>query len=183
MIIANGLKRLFSGAVADCTFLGNPQPNTPIQFWFGDQKELIEWITQRKNLDNYPLVWYVLNEYTEFQGWYETNARLVIMQDTQLKQLNDWRTQNSYEGVLEPVWYVIKERLETNLFIDVVSQNKKDKFKLQCVPNYGVDLNQPNNFANDFTRSAEKSTKGISIDLVDCLVVDFKLRIKAKCII
>jgi len=176
MIIANGLKRLFSGAVADCTFLGNPQPNTPIQFWFGDQKELIEWITQRKNLDNYPLVWYVLNEYTEFQGWYETNARLVIMQDTQLKQLNDWRTQNSYEGVLEPVWEVVQSKLTTNGYVEVMG-NFADRFKLRAEPNYGIAPQ-----TNDLKTTNPTKEQSINVDLIDCLVVDFKLRIKAKCI-
>jgi hypothetical protein len=57
MMIANALKRLFTGAVADCTFLGALNPNTKIQFWYGDQKELISWIEQRKNLVNYPLIW------------------------------------------------------------------------------------------------------------------------------
>ncbi len=176
MIIANALKRLFTGAVADCTFLGIERPNTSIQYWYGDQKELISWITQRKNLANYPLVWYVLNEYTEFQGWYETNARLVIMQDTQLKQLNDWRTENSYEGVLEPVWNVIQDKLTTNGYIEVMG-SFTDRFKLKAEPNYGIAPQ-----VNDLKNTNPTNEKSINIDLIDCLVVDFKMRIKAKCI-
>jgi len=176
MIIANALKRLFTGAVADCTFLGTPKPNTSIQFWFGDQKELISWIEQRKNLANYPLVWYVLNQYTEFDGWYETDARLVIMQDTQLKQLNDWRTQNSYDGILEPVWQVVKERLIRSNFTEIVG-NRQDRFKIMASPNFGVSSE-----TNDLKNTNPAKEEAISIDLVDCLVVDFKLRIKANCI-
>lgn len=176
MIIANAFKRLFTGAVADCTFLGVAKPNTTIQYWYGDQKELISWITQRKNLTNYPLIWYVINEYTEFQGWYETDARLVIMQDTQLQRLNDWRTQNSYEGVLEPVWEVVQETLIKSQQIEIFGAFQ-DRFKLQTIPNYGVEP------SNSLSNSNPTNEKSISIDWVDCLVVDFKLRIKAKCII
>jgi len=175
MIIANALKRLFTGAVADCKFLGTPKPNTSIQFWFGDQKELISWIEQRKNLANYPLVWYVLNQYTEFDGWYETDARLVIMQDTQLKQLNDWRTQNSYEGILEPVWQVVKEMLTTNGFVQVMG-GLDDRFKLRAIPNYGVEPSE------SLSNSNPNKEQSVNIDLIDCLAVDFKLRIKANCI-
>jgi len=176
MIIANALKRLFDGAVADCTFLGITQPNTTIQYWYGDQKELISWITQRKNLTNYPLIWYVINEYTEFQGWYETDARLVIMQDTQLQRLNDWRTQNSYEGVLEPVWEVVKELLTTNQHLNVMG-DFETRFKLRTIPNYGVEP------SDSLSGSNPRGEQSQSVDLIDCLAVDFKLRIKAKCII
>lgn len=172
MIIANALKRLFDGAEAKCTFLGVEKPNTTIQFWYGDQKELIAWITQRKNLVNYPLIWYVLNEYTEFQGWYETNARLVIMQDTQLQPLNDWRNSNSYEGILEPVWNVVQSKLINNGYVEVMG-DMQTMFKLNTIPNYGVEP----------TSITDSSKESISTDLVDCLAVDFKLRIKAKCII
>ena len=175
MIIANALKRLFTGAVADCTFLGALNPNTKIQFWYGDQKELISWIEQRKNLANYPLIWYVLNEYTEFDGWYETNARLVIMQDTQLERLNDWRTQNSYEGVLEPVWKVVQSKLITNGHVEIMG-GFADRFKLRAIPNYGVEPTEK------LSNSNPNKEKSASIDLIDCLAVDFKLRIKANCI-
>jgi hypothetical protein len=119
MIISNALKRLFVDAKADCTFLGTLKPNTAIKYWYGDQSELIEWISQRKTLENYPLVWYVKNEYIENDGWYSTNARLVIMQDTKLKVLNDWRTQNSYEGILEPVWQSVKKILTKSQFVQI----------------------------------------------------------------
>lgn len=182
MIIANALKRLFAGLTADTVLLGVEKPNTAIQFWYGDQKELIEWISQRKNLVNYPLIWYVLNEYTEFDGWHESNARLVLMQDTRLKELNDWRSQNSYDGILEPVKNAVIERLTSNGYAQVMG-NLADRFVFRAIPNYGVDLDGVNSKNNDFTRTSKKATEGISIDLVDCLAIDFKLRIKANCII
>lgn len=171
MIIANALKRLFTGLTADCTFLGTPKPNTPIQFWYGDQKELISWITQRKNLVNYPLIWYVLNEFTEFQGVYETNARLVIMQDTQLLPLNDWRNSNSYQNILFPIWEVIKDKLITNQQVEVMG-DMQTMFKLNTIPNYGVEP----------ISLTDSSKESINVDLVDCLVIDFKMRINVNCI-
>lgn len=178
MIIANALKRLFTGLTADIVLLDVPK-NATIKYWYGDQKELIQWITNqntRSTPDKYPLVWYVLNEYTEFQGWYETDARLVIMQDTRLQKMNDWRNSNSYEGILEPVWQVVKETLETNQQIEIFG-TLQDRFKLRTVPNYGVDSD-----TNDLKNSNNSNEKSINIDLIDCITVDFRLRIKANCI-
>jgi len=176
MIIANALKRLFTGLTVDTVLLGVNKPNTSIQFWYGDQKELISWITERKNLVKYPLIWYVLSDYTEFQGWHETNARLVIMQDTQLSPLNDWRSSNSYDGILEPVKDKVVETLTQSGFVEVMG-NLSDRFKLRTIPNYGVDIE-----SNDL-KGGSSSNKSFSIDIVDCLTIDFRLRIKAKCII
>lgn len=182
MIIANALQSLFKNAVADCVFLGSLKQDTKIQFWYGDQKELIQWIKERRNLVNYPLIWYVLNDYTEFDGWYSTNASLVLMQDTQLQKLNDWRSSNSYAGILEPVKDVVIEKLTTNGFVQILG-NFEDRFTFRAIPNYGVDLDSPNAESNDFSRKTKKNTESINIDIVDCLTIDFKLKIKAKCLI
>jgi len=179
MIIANALKRLFTDLTANTVLLGVAKPNTAIKYWYGDQKELLAWIANqntRSTPEKYPLVWYVLNEYTEFQGWYTTDARLVIMQDTRLAELNDWRSSNSYEGILEPVWNAVKDKITKHLFVDVVSSEKATEFKLRTIPNYGVEPSK------NLSNSNPKDEKSINIDLVDCLVVDFKLRIKANCI-
>lgn len=175
MIIANALKRLFDGANAEIVLLGTPKTAT-LKFWYGDQKELLNWITNqntRSNPDKYPLIWYVLNEYTEFQGWYTTEARIVIMQDTRIEQMNDWRNDNSYEGILEPVWQVVKDKLITNGNVEVFG-SYETCFKLQTIPNYGITPQ-----TNSMSESSNQST---SIDLIDCIVIDFKMRINAKCI-
>ena len=180
MIIANALKRLFTNLTANTVLLGVEKPNTAIKYWYGDQKELLNWIANqnsRSTPDKYPLVWYVLNEYTEFQGWYTTNVRLVIMQDTRLAEMNDWRSSNSYEGILEPVWQAVKAKLNSNNWVDVVQESPEIKYKLKTVPNYGVTP-QANNLEN-LNSGTETS---VSIDLIDCIVVDFKMRIKANCI-
>jgi len=178
MIIANALKRLFTDLTANTVLLGVPKPNTAIKYWYGDQKELLAWIANqntRSTPEKYPLVWYVLNEYTEFQGWYTTDARLVIMQDTRLVVLNDWRSSNSYEGILEPVWNAVKETLLANQHLQIMGDSET-RFNYKPLPNYGVE---PSNTLSGSNPSGEQS---ISIDLVDCLAVDFKLRIKANCI-
>jgi len=179
MIIANALKRLFTGLTADTVLLGVSKPDTAIKYWYGDQKELITWIANqntRSTPDKYPLVWYVMSEYTEFQGWYTTNARLVIMQDTRLAEMNDWRSSNSYEGILEPVWQVVQNTLSSNGYVEIFG-SFEDRFKLQTIPNYGVTP-QTNNLQN-LNGGTETS---ISIDLIDCIVIDFKMRINANCI-
>jgi hypothetical protein len=178
MIIANALKRLFNGLTADVVLLCVEKPNTAIKYWYGDQKELISWVQNqntRSTPEKYPLVWYVMGEYTEFQGWYTTQARLVVMQDTRLVELNDWRNSNSYEGILEPVKDAVIERMTLNGYVQVMG-SLEDRFSFRAIPNYGVE---PSNTLNGSNPKGEQS---ISIDLVDCLAIDFKLRIKANCI-
>jgi len=52
-----------------------------------------------------------------------------------------------------------------------------DRFKLKAEPNYGIAPQ-----VNDLKNTNPTNEKSINIDLIDCLVVDFKMRIKAKCI-
>jgi len=179
MIIANALKRLFAGATANIRLLGTDKTVT-VKYWYGDQKELIAWITAqntKSSPDKYPLVWYVLNEYTEYKEWYETDAKLVIMQDTRLQEMNDWRNSNSYEGILEPVWQVVKSKLTSSNFVEIMGNDLQTRFKLRTEPNYGISTD-----SNDLKNLNNSKEKSIQIDLIDCIIVDFKLRIKPKCI-
>jgi hypothetical protein len=180
MIIANALKRLFNGVTAEIKLLGTDKTAT-IKYWYGDQKELITWITEQNKKstpDKYPLVWYLLNDYTEHNGWYITDAKLVIMQDTRLQEMNDWRNSNSYEGILEPVWQVVKSKLTSSNFVNILSNDLQTRFKLRTEPNFGIGTNTP-----DLKSLNNTKEKSIQIDLIDCIIVDFKLRIKCKCII
>lgn len=178
MIIANALKKALDGVEVETVLLGTPRTAT-IKFWYGDQKELIAWITNqntRSTPDKYPLVWYVLSEYTEFQGWYKTDARLVIMQDTRVEKMNDWRNANSYEGILEPVWQKVQQLISMNGYIEIFG-SFEDRFKLRTEPNYGISPN-----TNDLKNTNSGNEKSLNIDLIDCMTVDFRLRIKAQCI-
>lgn len=178
MIVASALKKVFEG-------LTYSDANIPIKFGYGDQKELNLWIADQNkkiNPSKYPLVWYVLNEYTEFQGWITTDVRLVLLHGTQTDKFNEWRNAESYVKVLNPVWKVLENALSYNGNIEIKG-SREDRFKQMDYPNYGVETDNPNNQANDFSREASRSKKTITIDVVDAKSINFKMRINVNCII
>jgi len=174
MIIATALGKLFNGKTANVKMDGQNVSNHPISYHYGDQKELLLWLKLRDNKAKYPLVWYVLNSYTELNGTYKTDATLVIMQNTDPIPLNTWREVNTYTGIIEPTWQVLKDTLITNLYIQIVSDTLEDKFRIKDEPNYGVSSG---------VRELEAKTANISTNIVDARVVRFNLEIQAKCII
>lgn len=176
MIIATALKTLIEGQTVSVTDQGVPKTAT-VNFHYGDQKELLLWIKLRGNKGKYPLVWYVLNDYTEHEGWYLTDAKLVVMQLTKGDPLNTWRQENSYLGIIDPVTELVKERLK-NPFIQIVAQELSERFTFKDEPNYGVSTSE-----GDFNSTRENGTKSIVTDIVDARIIRFRLSIKAKCII
>jgi hypothetical protein len=177
MIIATALGTLFNGQTVNVIDQGTPIANKSVNFHYGDQKELLLWIKLRGNKGKYPLIWYVLNNYTEHEGWYETDAKIVVMQLTKGDPLNTWRQSNSYLGIIDPVTELVKEKLK-NQFVQIVSQDLETRFTFKDEPNYGVDTSE-----SDFNSTKENGTKSIVTDIVDARTIRFRLRIKAKCII
>lgn len=180
MIIASALGRLFNGLQ-----IVYNEVNVGINYGYGDQKELLAWITSqdKANVRKYPLVWYVLNDFTEYQDWYETNVNLYIMQNTESEWFNPKRQEESYTKIIDPTWQKVKGALNSTSYVDVISSEPKSRFQLLDLPNYGVDRSNPNTQANDFTRKATKANQQIVTDIVDARLVKFKARIKTKCII
>lgn len=177
MIIATALGKLFEGQTVDVINQGVPEANRSVYFHYGDQKELLLWIKLRGNKGKYPLIWYVLNNYTEHNGWYETDAKLIVMQLTKGDPLNTWRQSNSYLGIINPVTELVKNELK-NPYIEIVSPSLDERFTFKDEPNYGVDTSE-----SDFNSTKENGTKSIVTDIVDARTIRFRLRIKAECII
>ncbi len=173
MIVASALKKVFEG-------LTYGETNTPIKFGYGDQKELNLWIAdqnKKMNSSKYPLIWYVLNEYTEFQGWITTDVRLVLMHGTQTDKFNEWRNTESYVKVLNPVWAVVENKLSYNSKIQIIG-SREDRFVQRDEPNLGQESN-----TNDIKTSNNGKRENTIIDVVDCKVITFKMRINVQCII
>lgn len=173
MIVASALKKVFEG-------LTYSDANIPIKFGYGDQKELNLWIAdqnKKMNPSKYPLIWYVLNEYTEFQGWITTDVRLVLLSGTQTDKFNEWRNAESYVKVLNPVWAVVENVLSYNANIEIIG-NREDRFKQLDEPNLGQESN-----TNDIKTSNSGKRENTLIDVVDCKVITFKMRINVNCII
>lgn len=177
MIIATALKTLFDGQLVNVVNQGVSVDNKAVNFHYGDQKELLLWIKLRGNQSKYPLIWYVLNDYTEHEGWYLTDAKLVVMQLTKGDPLNTWRQENSYLGIINPVTEMIVDKLK-NQFVQIVSNDLSKKFTYKDEPNYGVSSSE-----GDFSTTKESGTRSIVTDIVDARIIRFRLNIKAKCII
>ena len=168
MIIATALKELFSGM--ELPINGN---NREVQYHYGDQKELLLWIRNRGNQQKYPLIWYVLNRYTEFDGRFTVDARIVLMELTRVSELNTWRSEHSYFNILQPLSDKVTKSILRNPFITVYGQSE-GKFQQRDEPKSGLPRN------NDESAGSNKS---ISTDFVDAKILTFKMEIKPHCII
>jgi hypothetical protein len=176
MIIATAIGTLLNGKTANVINEGTQVANHPISYHYGDQKELLKWLVLNSSTARYPLVWYVLKDYTEFNGTYKVNdAKLVLMQNTKPNPLNTWRQSNSYTGIINPTWEVVKTSLLSNSYVNIQSDTLADKFRIKDEPNYGLTSG-----ANADFQSKDKS---ISTDIVDARIIRFNLEIEAECII
>jgi hypothetical protein len=66
----------------------------PINFHYGDQKELNQWITLKDKVreSKYPLIWYVIgNEETISMGRTKIDSQLILFQLTKREVLNTTR--------------------------------------------------------------------------------------------
>ena len=171
MIIASALGRLFDGLE-----IVYNEANVGINYGYGDQKELLAWITSqdKANVRKYPLVWYVLNDYTEYQDWYETNVNLYIMQNTVSEWFNPKRQEESYTKIIDPTWQKVKSKLEITSHVSVFGTDYEKRFALTDFPNFGINENQD--------IKTDSSKKSNLVDIVDARLVKFRLRIKANCI-
>ncbi len=178
MIIATALATVFQGL----TIPYNGSERT-VQYGYGDQKELLKWVKSMGNSQKYPLIWYVLNDFTELNGKYETEARLVIMQNTESEWFNKTRQSESYTKIIDPLTKLVKKRLTENLHVEIMSRELKDRFKEKDEPNYGVDTNNENLTSSDFKSKKTYADVGIVTDIVDVRLLRFGLRINAECLI
>lgn len=180
MIIASALGKLFNGMTV--SYESNERA---VQYHWGDQKELNKWIADRNagGLFKYPLIWYILNDFCELNGWYETEATLVLFQSTQAEWFNPKREEESYTKLIAPLTKEVKKRLKQSLFVNVMGQYKT-QFKEKDEPNYGVDTSdEKTRTSSDFNTLKEFNSASVTTDRTDARIIKFKLRIKAECII
>lgn len=168
MIIATALKKVFTGFTLDIDGV-----NRDVQFHYGDQKELLLWVKNRGNYPKYPLIWYVLNRYTEHNGRFKTDARIVLMALTRATEMNTWRAENTYLNILQPLFDKVENTLLTHPYITIYG-NLPTKFEQKDEPKYGIPRN------NDETIGSSSS---ISQDFVDAKIITFNLEIQPYCII
>jgi len=178
MIIADAFRKIFDGLAVDIVSNGQPL-STTLKFGYGDQTELLKWLANeqnRTNPDKYPLSWYILSQFTEHLGWYETDASLFIMTTTVPEWFNTKRQTESYVNIIEPVWQLIKSKLETTQHVSVFASDYEKRFWIFDFPDFGLTESPQSKL------DVNSNNKSLSSDIVDARLVKFKLRIKANCI-
>lgn len=169
MIISQALKYVFEDIK-----IPFENKDLSVNYHYGDQKELLLWTKDKGNDRKYPLIWYVLNKFTEFNDVYEVEARIVLMAHTKYEKLNNWRSVNTYQTILKPLTDEVKNTLLRNPYISVISKNTKDKFIIKDEPLFGDNSGRTEKTSNK---------ESVSIDIVDARIITFKMRINANCII
>lgn len=178
MIIERALKELFKSISVN---------NREVQFNYGTQRELNQWITFRnqQQLAKFPLIWYVSNDYSEDDGMYRiNNARIIVFMNTEYNWLNETRAVKTFESWIEPIVSKVVRSLKSNVYINVKGANNFDKFRYRSISNYGVPTDVSSQLqSNSFKGSQPKNEKSITTDIVDAILIDFNFEIKPHCII
>lgn len=151
----------------------------PVQFHFGDSKELAKWIRGRNGKEKYPLIWYVIEPVNNSNAaTIKANCSLILFTATKSDYYNNTRALINYTSILDKLTDSIVELIVNNGNIELVYNNYENVFTTFDIPNYGVDQDN-----SDFTRKEQKGEKSITIDVVDARRIEFQARFNKKCLI
>lgn len=179
MIIGEALKSIFSGLS-----LTIENRVHDVQFHYGDQKELQQWILHRNRskLQKYPLIWYVTNSYDQITNdKFKVESQLILFQLTKREYLNTQRSKLTYLNSLNPLYDLVNKTLSRSPYVSLMNNGKPIKPKDE--PNYGVEINDPLSTSNDFAKKTAKGEKSITLDVVDAKVLLLNMVIKPNCAI
>ena len=177
MIIGEALKSIFSGLTIQIE-----NRIFDVQFHYGDQKELQQWILMRNRskLQKYPLIWYVTNNYEQVTNdKFKVESQLILFQLTKREYLNTQRSKLTYLNSLNPLYDLVNKTLSRSPFVSLMNNGKPIKCKDE--PNYGVETNDPLLTSNDFAKKTAKGEKSIILDVVDAKVLRLNMIIKPYC--
>jgi hypothetical protein len=175
MIIGEALKSVFSGLTIEIA-----NKTYDVQFHYGDQKELQQWILMRNSLklQKYPLIWYVTNGYEQVTNdKFKVESQLILFQSTKREYLNTQRSNLTYLNSLNPLYLLVNKVLSRNPYLSIMNNGKPLKCKDE--PNYGVQVNEQ----SDFQTKAAKGEKSITLDVVDAKILRLEMVIKPYCLI
>lgn len=179
MIIGEALKNIFFGLT-----LQIENRVHDVQFHYGDQKELQQWILMRNRskLQKYPLIWYVTNNYEQItKDKFKVESQLILFQLTKREYLNTQRSKLTYLNSLNPLYDLVNKTLSRSPYVSLMNNGKPIKCKDE--PNYGVEINEPLSTSNDFAKKTAKGEKSITLDVVDAKVLRLNMVIKPYCAI
>lgn len=177
MIIGEALKNIFSGLTMEIE-----NRIHDVQFHYGDQKELQQWILMRNRnkMQKYPLIWYVTNNSEQLtKDKYKVESQLILFQLTKREYLNTQRSKLTYLNSLNPLYDLVNKTLSRSPYVSLMNNGKALKYKDE--PNYGVEVNNPTLASNDFATKTAKGEKSITLDVVDAKILSLKMVIKPYC--
>lgn len=177
MIIGSALGRLFDGLTVNISVRGQVI-NRPVQYHYGNQKELSKWVLANDGVVKYPLVWYIINPFQEHNDFKICNTKLLILQNTQVDWFNTTRSVKSYEDIIEPTWKKVRNIIESSNYISVYGQGY-EKYLIKDEPMFADNLKKGTN--ND-SLDSKNGDNNITLDVVDGRIIDFKIKIKTNCI-
>lgn len=187
MIIGEAFRRLFTGLTVEVkNNTGVFEPKT-VQYSYGDQTELNRWVSLMNDGGSakYPLIWYVIQDYREDAKWKESEGGLIIFTSTNINMLNQERADDTYSGVIEPVWRATEKLLRNNDYFQFISSDgtTKNRYVIKDEPLYGVNVDQALKMKqNDFKSTDRKGSESITIDILDARFINFNFRINTNCI-
>jgi hypothetical protein len=174
MRVGEALKKVFEGKT-----LTVQNQVLPVQFHYGDQKELNLWISLKDKVSSqkYPLIWYVIaNEEDAGNGKSKVDSQLILFNLTKRDVLNTTRAQTTYKEVINPLYDLVQTTLDLNLSTNLLNDGKKIPYKDE--PNFGV--NESNQ--SDFTSKTKQKEQSITTDIVDARILKLRMIINLKCI-
>lgn len=166
MILGYYLGKLFDGMQVN---------GSTVQYTYGNKDALDKFIAKsdERRAQKYPLIFYVVNPVREYNNYKYCDTDIVIMNNSNITDLSNARTEDSFLAYIEPTYRELVSILKTNNLDD---SDRSDKFSYTDIPNYGLGGEGKK------TLSSTKSTKSIITDFVDARVVKLKLKININCI-
>lgn len=175
MVIACVLKELFKCLELDYFEYNrfnevSDKVKKQVKFSFGNQDDLNKYISNRLNLDNFPLIWYVKPSFeidSQRLDIFKVKAKLILMTSTKADMYSEDVAVVNYENILHPLTIKIIKILEKARNVDI-----KSEFTVFDETKFGLDV---------YNSNMDTKTKSGTLMYVDSRVLEVELEIKKKC--
>lgn len=177
MIIAGVLEQIFKGLTLtyneySSTLKSYKEVTKPVQYHWGDSKELSKWLRARNGKQKFPLIWYVLEQVDNaYEDTVKAKCRILIMTSTRTEYYNNTRALINYRNIIEPLTTIVFRLLDTSNSVSMIYTNYEAFYTTLDFPNYGVDYDK-----FDFKSNLPKGTNSIAVDIVDARQIEFQAR-------
>jgi hypothetical protein len=145
-------------------------------FDYGYEDDLVKRIAKRSNLENFPLIWYVVSPFDIDTGNVDRSeidlrVKFVLFTSTKEENYNQRRSLVNYEEILYPLYKKVIKQLKLNRNISIKSENAR----LTEVYTYGLDV------LNNNLDSKNKGQKSGATVYMDALSIEIELIFANNC--